>query len=116
MYSPKVYLKDWWIVVPLFFVISSQLFMWWYSVLHIHSSADQIFLHYSSIFGVDLVGAWWKIFYLPLLGLIIFFLNYGLSFFLYSSEKFLARILVVGAGVSHLFLVVALWFVVGLNI
>ena len=53
-------------LIPLSFSGLLQVWDWWYVVSNIHSSSGQIFLHYTSLFGVDLVGEWWKIFYLPI--------------------------------------------------
>jgi hypothetical protein len=115
-YSPKLFLRDWWINIPLLIALGLQLFMWWYLLSHFHSSADQIFLHYNIIFGVDLVGDWWRIFYLPAGGLLALFVNYVFSWALYGTDRLLARFLSIWTAIATFFLVIAVWLISGLNI
>jgi len=115
-YSPKLYLRDWWINVPLLLTFGLQIFMWWYLLSHFHSSADQIFLHYNIIFGVDLVGDWWQIFYFPAGGLVAMILNYLLSWGVYGSDRLLARFLSFWTALITVFLLMAVWLISGLNI
>ena len=113
---PKVYWKDRWVWLPALFMLSFQLFMWVYAALYVRPTADQIFLHYNVVFGVDLIGAWWKILAVPFGGFVIFLLNFSLSWYCYSDDKILARFLAFVATLLNLFLAVAFFLVVGLNI
>ncbi|MBU0546276.1 hypothetical protein KKA13_03420 [Patescibacteria group bacterium] len=114
-FSPKLYLRDLWISIPLAGAVTAQIFMWTYILYYIHPSPDQFFLHYNITFGVDLAGEWWKILLLPISGLAVFLINYFLSFYFYGVEKFLSRLLVLIAGIFHVFLVIATVLIVGLN-
>ncbi|HSR89197.1 MAG TPA: hypothetical protein VLK22_02225 [Candidatus Udaeobacter sp.] len=93
-----------------------QIFLWWYLFSNIHSSAGQIFLHYNIIFGTDLVGEWWKIYLVPLVGIGTILLNYLVSSFFYSVDKFLARLICFWALLFHLFLTIGLVLLIRLNI
>lgn len=115
-YSPKLYLKDLWISVPIISVILIQIYIWWDLIANIHPDSGQIFLHYNIIFGVDLVGDWWKIFYLPLVGMGVLLVNYFLSFMFYGSDKFLARLLSFWVLFFHIFLTVGVVLLVRLNL
>lgn len=115
-YSPKLFLRDWWILESLVVVALSQVFIWSYLIYYIHPSAEQLFLHYNIVFGVDLVGAWWKIYYLPVGGIVTLLINYLFSIAFYDTDKILARFLGVLSAVIHVFLVIAAVFIVGLNI
>ena len=108
-YSPKLYSRDLWVSTPLSGVILIQIFLWWYLIVNIRSDAGQIFLHYNIIFGVDLIGDWWRIYFLPLAGVLVIFLNYFFSLMLYSVDKFLARLMSFWVLFFHLFL--ALYFI-----
>ncbi len=101
--------------MPLVGVILIQIFLWWYLISNIHSDAGQIFLHYNIIFGVDLVGDWWKIYLLPLAGVVVILLNYFFSGLLYSVDKFLARLLSGWVLFFHLFLMIGTILLVRLN-
>jgi len=115
-YSPTVYWKDRWVFFPVIFLLVCQLFMWVYALVYIHPTADQIFLHYSVVFGVDLIGEWWKILSAPFGGFLIFLVNFGVSWYFFGVDKILARFLTIMAALLNLFLVIALYLVVGLNI
>lgn len=115
-YSPKVYWKDRWVYLPAIFVLIFQLFMWVYAVVYIRPTQEQIFLHYNVVFGVDLIGTWWKIFSAPFGGFLIFLVNFGLSWYCFGQDKILARFLTFVAAALNLFLALALYLVVGLNI
>lgn len=115
-YSPKLFLRDWWINIPLLISLGLQLFMWWYLLSHFHSGTEQIFLHYNIIFGVDLVGNWWQIFYLPAGGLLALLVNYFFSWYSYGTDRLLARFLSVWTALATFFLVIAVWLISGLNI
>lgn len=113
---PKVYWKDRWVWMPAVFLLLFQLFMWVYAAVYVRPTADQIFLHYNVVFGVDLIGDWWKILAVPLGGVVIFLLNFTLSWYCYSEDKILSRFLVFVAASLNLFLAIAFYLVVGLNI
>lgn len=113
---PKVYWTDRWVWIPAVFLLLFQLFMWVYAALYVRPTADMIFLHYNVVFGVDLIGDWWKILAVPFGGFLIFLLNFALSWYCYKEDKILARFLTFVAATLNLFLAVAFYLVVGLNI
>lgn len=112
----KVFFKDPWIVVPVILSATGQLFMWPYIIVNLSAAGEQAFLHYNNIFGIDLVGAWWKALFLPLGGLILILINYSLAFYCYNSDKIMARILSICAGLFQLFLVLAVYLMVEINL
>lgn len=114
-YSPRLFLRDWWIAAPILGVFFSQLFIWWDIIANIRPSGEQFFLHYNMILGVDLVGEWWKIYLFPVVGLLIFIINYAVAFLFYNNDKFLSRLLSVAAGIVHIFLIAAVIWIVRLN-
>ncbi len=114
-YSPKLYFRDLWISAPLVGSILLQILLWWSLVFNIRQDAGQIFLHYNIIFGVDLVGNWWQIYYLPAIGILIILLNYLFSGSVYLFDKFLARFLSFWVLFFHIFLTVGTLLLVGLN-
>jgi hypothetical protein len=73
------------------------------------------FLHYNIIFGVDLVGNWWQIYYFPATGILIILLNYFFSAVAYKFDKFLARFLSFWVFFFHVFLTIGILLLVGLN-
>ncbi|MEK7680930.1 MAG: hypothetical protein AAB348_02710 [Patescibacteria group bacterium] len=94
----------------------AQTYIWWNLIANIRPDSGQIFLHYNIIFGVDLVGEWYKIFFLPIIGLGITLANYLLSIHFYSSDKFLARILGIWCLLIQVLLVVGTSLLIRLNV
>lgn len=54
-----------------------------------------VILHYNVYFGVDVIGDWRKIFFLPALGLFLFFLNLFLAWSFYKQEEKVAAYLLM---------------------
>lgn len=90
--------------------------MWPYIIIKLSATGEQAFLHYNNIFGIDLVGAWWKALYLPLGGLAIILINYLLIFYSYNTDKIIARLLSFSVGLFQLFLVWAVYLMVEINL
>src|SRR3989338_10640847 len=66
---------------------------WIWVVLKIRPQKDLIFLHYNILFGVDYIGPWWQIIFLPLTGLLILLLNALIGWLLYHKYPFISQIL-----------------------
>ncbi len=115
IYYLKLYFRDWRNLVPLILTIGIQIFCWMYILLNIKPSAGRLFLHYNIVFGVDLLGEWWKIFYLPLGGIIILLINLIASCLLYKKERFLSRLLSIWIFIIHIYLSVEVYLLVRLN-
>ena len=115
-YSIKFYLRDLWIAIPAVLSVLIQGFLWWYAGNNIHPGLGQIFLHYNIIFGMDLIGDWWRMFLLPAAGLLVFFLDYLISYFFYAKDKFLSRLLSFWVIFFHIFLLIGTVLLVRLNI
>lgn len=112
----KVYFRDLWVNVPLVLSALAQCFIWYYLVAVAKHSADQYFLHYNIIFGVDLVGSWGKIFLLPIGGLVIILFNLVISVLVYNQDKLLARLLGLFSAVFQFFLAWAVYLIVEINL
>ena len=116
IYLIKVFIKDPWIIIPLITGLTTQLFVWPYIFFQLGQRSDYLFLHYNIIFGVDLVGPWWKILYLPLGGLAIIILNFLLSLYIYNQDKLISRMLLFFAALFSLFLAWAVYLAVDVNL
>lgn len=116
LYSLKLFLRDKWITLPLLAVILAQIFIWWLILSSFDFSSGRIFLHYNIIFGVDLVGDWWKILNMPLGGLLVLSVNYFLSLVFYRSDRFLSRLLGFWTLLIHIFLAVSVFLLVRINV
>lgn len=114
-YSPKLYLRDPWIRWPLSACSLAQGLIWWFVLSRVHPTNDSIFLHYTIMFGVDLIGNWGQILLPPAVGLSFGVFNFFLSFTVYSASRFTARLLACATVLVQIFLAVGVVLIVGLN-
>lgn len=116
LYPLRSYVRDRWIMVSGLASVFGQLFIWGYTVSKIHPTADQLFLHYNILLGIDLIGEWWKVYFIPLFGSIIFFINFGLSYFFYKHSRFISRFLGVLTAFYEILILLSSLLIIGLNI
>ena len=79
--------------------------------------ANQIALHYSVGFGIDYYGDTVKIYIIPLLGLLIIFLNFVLYVLVskYRDKNFIAHILFSSSIVANVILLISIFSVYIIN-
>lgn len=92
LYPLKLYVTRFSVAVPLGASILLNLAMWGWLLWRVPYGESQIFLHYNVLFGVDFIGAWWKIFFIPLLGLVIALFNGAMGWVLFNRDKFIAQL------------------------
>ncbi len=115
-YPLKLYFRDRVVIVSCAFAVAAQFFVWWHILANIKRGPEQVFLHYNTIFGVDLAGEWWKLLFMPAVGLAILVLNSLGALLIYSRDSSLAKLLNIMTAVLHIFLLIAVVLVVRLNI
>lgn len=75
-----------------------------------------IILHYNVYFGVDMLGNWTQVFILPVLGLILFLINFSLAIHFYEQkERIASHILLMATMMLQLSLLVAAISVIIIN-
>ncbi|MFA5993758.1 MAG: hypothetical protein WC823_02235 [Parcubacteria group bacterium] len=75
-----------------------------------------IILHYNVYFGVDLIGDYRQVYILPIIGLILFSINFILSLYFYQQkERIASYIMLIGMLMIQLSLVVASTSVILIN-
>ena len=114
-YPIKLYLKNRFNFIALVLSVSLNLANWLWLITQIRPQAELIFLHYNILFGVDYVGEWWKVYYVPLTGLIIILINFIVGWFLFNKDKFVAILLNIASILSQAFLFIAAALLVFLN-
>jgi len=92
-------------------IIFVNLLTWALAIIIKHQSAEStLILHYNVDFGIDYIAEVWRIFLLPLSGLIINLINISLVSLLYKvrQEKLVFHLLFAGALIVNLTILVAL--------
>lgn len=116
-HSARLFFKDFYILPFLFGSLIALIAIWYYVVSNISPElGNTTFLHYNVIFGVDLAGPWWKIYFYAGIGSFFFLLNMLISFFFYGRDKFLSRLVAILNLLILVFLFVALKYIVDLNL
>ncbi len=79
--------KNKWTVIPLVVGFILNIILWLFIYLKISPQDDLVFLHYNIYFGVDLIGDWYRMYLMPLLGVLIIFINIVLSVLLKKRDN-----------------------------
>lgn len=67
-----------------------------------------IILHYNVYFGVDVIGAWWQVYFLPLIGLAILSVNTVLGYLFYQQkERIVAHLLILATFIVQIGITIA---------
>ena len=85
-------------------------------LVRIHPQEQNVFLHYNILFGVDELGVWWQVFYVPLTAAVILMTNTVLSWFLYQKDKLISYVLLGMTCLCEIFLFIVTALLVFLNV
>jgi hypothetical protein len=96
------------------FILNS--FLWVYFYQNKIESVYPAILHYNIIFGIDYLDEYNKIYLISSAGLIIIFANVILGYVLYNKEKLAVYFLAFTALLAQIFLLVAGYLVVRINL
>jgi len=67
-----------------------------------------IILHYNVYFGVDVIGDWWQVYFLPFIGLLIMLVNAILGYVFYQQkERLIAHLLMLATFIIQVGITIA---------
>lgn len=76
-----------WVIIAAIFVNLAN----WISIAYFIRPVDfPIILHYNIYFGVDVIGDWWQVYFLPAIGLLILSVNTVLGYLFYGQKERIA--------------------------
>ena len=96
------------------FLLNTATWVWLF--WEIKPQKDPIFLHYNILFGVDYIGPWWQIIFLPLTGLLILLLNALIGWLLYHKYPFISQILNAVSVLIQIYILIASALLIFLNV
>jgi hypothetical protein len=104
-------------LVKTFFGISLglNLILWAGLIYLFRPQEEPVHLHYNIFFGVDLIGPWWQIFFLPASGLVILILNTGLSAASFKEDRALSYTVFVATIFFQLLLIIGSYLLTLMN-
>ncbi|OGY45448.1 MAG: hypothetical protein A3A24_02210 [Candidatus Buchananbacteria bacterium RIFCSPLOWO2_01_FULL_46_12] len=100
----------------LLFSLLVNILVWLILVRLIRNFSESIIFHYNIYFGVDLLGNWYEIFWLPASGLFIIFLNFILASLFSEKEKIISYFLVSASSLVQVLIFLASLTVIFINL
>lgn len=101
--------------INLIIAVFINLLAWILIFINIQPGDKLIVLHYTYNFGVDLVGKWSEVPLIPLLGIVILFINFVLSEVISKRNMVFSNFLVVLSSVVQLFIFLSIIFIILAN-
>ncbi len=89
--------------------------LWFYLFANKTGDSHPVILHYNLLFGVDYLGAYHKIFFIPFVGLALFLINSVVSYWLYFRERIAVYFLMIAVLEIQIFLFIAGVAIVRIN-
>lgn len=76
---------------------------------------ESMILHYNIYFGIDKIGNWTSIYYLPLIGIAILLVNLLGGYLLYHKDKLISYFFLSTALLAQILLILATFFIIVVN-
>lgn len=115
LYPIKLFFSQRLVIWPLIISIAVNICMWGYILIVFPPTAEIVFLHYNILFGVDLVGPWWRLLMTPILGLVILFVNLCIAWVSYQYDRLIAVVLLSSALLMQVLLLLATYQIIFFN-
>ncbi len=116
VYPWKLYFKRRELLVMGILTVLCNIATWFWLFLYIQPQQETVFLHYNILFGVDYIGEWWRVFYIPLTGMVIAAVNTILGWIVFQRDPLISQILQAVCLVCQVFLFVVAALLVFLNV
>jgi len=111
----KFYLSDRLVKINLFFCFSINAVIWLILTSQIKNLTDSVILHYNVYFGIDLLGSWYQLFWLPAIGVAIIFTNFLFASLFLHKERILSYFLVFGSSLAQVIILLASLSIIFIN-
>lgn len=75
-----------------------------------------ITLHYNVYFGVDIIGSWWQVYFLPAIGLLLLLVNTALGYFFYQQkDRIIGHVLLLATCIAEVAVSIAVAGIIMIN-
>jgi len=81
----------------------------------IRPTPEQVILHYSVYFGIDLIDVWYAVYLVPAIGAFLFLLNSTLAITWYRQERIISFLLISATAFFQLILSIAVGLMIWVN-
>lgn len=83
----KIFIKNRLVLISIILTLILNIIIWIILAVKIGSPVEPIALHYNIYFGIDRIGAWQNMYFLPLNGILIFIANWLIGLFIFIKES-----------------------------
>ncbi len=102
----NLFLKDKLVLTNLILSLALWFFSLIWLYLEIEPQVEPVALRYTVYFGLDLIGPWWYVYLIPLIGLIILVINFTSAYLIYLNTKILAHLIILATTIIQVLLVI----------
>ena len=106
--SLKPLLKDRLASLSLISSFILNLLLWIIIILFIKPTNELLPLHYTIYFGIDRLGRWHEILFIPVFGSVVFFVNSFFASLFFKKEKLVTYFLIISSAFAQLLLFLAI--------
>lgn len=100
------------IITNLVLCLLVNVILWVLLLLKFWNFGEYIILDYNIYFGISMLGPWYQVLIMPLLGLLAIIIDFLLSFYMYLKNLLVSRCLVFTAlGINLIILVAGLFLI-----
>jgi hypothetical protein len=103
------------IIINLILCLLADIALWALLLFKFWNFGEYIILDYNIYFGISLLGPWYQVLIMPLLGLLVIAIDFLLSFYMYLKNLLISRSLAFTALGINLILLVAGLFLMFVN-
>ncbi len=111
----SLFLRDKIVFINLGLTLTFNFLGWFFLYWRVQPTTDFLALHYNLYFGVDMVGEWWRVFYLPLVSLLCALINIFLAKVLYRQTRLLSYFLMTATSSISIIIFVGSYLLILLN-
>lgn len=108
--------RDRLVMMNLFLSVAINVVLWALLIFNFWQSSKYVVLGYNIYFGISDFGPWYQSLVMPILGLVVIFLNFSLGFSLYLKEKILSYFLAFVASIFNIIIFLAALIIIYVNI
>ncbi len=103
------------ILINLIISISIFLFTLIFLYFKIEPQVKPVALRYTIYFGISMIGPWYQVFIIPLIGFIIILINFITAYIIFIKSKILSYFLVIASSLIQLLLLISAILIYLLN-
>jgi len=108
--------RDRLIISNLFLSLTINIFLWFFLLYNFWQANQYVVLGYNIYFGISLLGHWYQILIMPIMGLVVIAFNFSLGFYFYLKERLISYFLAGIASVFNIIVLLAALIIIYVNI